>query len=203
MVNVSGVFQYLLERVLSLVVIVSSDGTGSALQVGLLRMMGVRVEGPVFVGIGTTFVRSRQLRLGKYVCIGAKARFVGWDEIVIGNDFIASDGLTVNAGGHDPETLQIKTAPIHIGDRVWCGTNVTICAGVTIGNDVAIGAGSVVVRDLPDNCVAVGIPARPIRPLLRDPDQPLWSLWPERSSDGRYAQSGKLVQFLYRFRARI
>ena len=52
-----------------------------------------------------------------------------------------------------------------IGDNVTLGVNVTIIGGITIGNNVIIGAGSVVVKDIPDNSVAVGNPARVIRTL--------------------------------------
>ena len=45
------------------------------------------------------------------------------------------------------------------------GVNVTIIGGVIIGNNVTIGAGSVVVKDIPDNCVAVGNPCRVIKSI--------------------------------------
>lgn len=52
-----------------------------------------------------------------------------------------------------------------IGDNVTLGVNVTIIGPVTIGNNVIIGAGSVVVKDVPDNCVVAGNPARIIKTL--------------------------------------
>ena len=52
-----------------------------------------------------------------------------------------------------------------IGNNVQCGANVTILGGITIGNNVIIGAGSVVVKDIPDNVVVVGNPARIIKQL--------------------------------------
>ncbi|WP_328469312.1 sugar O-acetyltransferase [Actinoplanes sp. NBC_00393] len=55
--------------------------------------------------------------------------------------------------------------PIVIGDNVWLGGGVIVCPGVTIGENTVVGAGSVVVRDLPANVVAVGSPARAIREL--------------------------------------
>ncbi|WP_229073461.1 sugar O-acetyltransferase [Actinoplanes sp. DH11] len=55
--------------------------------------------------------------------------------------------------------------PIVIGDNVWLGGGVIVCPGVTIGENTVVGAGSVVVRDLPANVVAVGSPARVIRDL--------------------------------------
>ena len=56
--------------------------------------------------------------------------------------------------GADPETY-----------NVWIGGNVTILPGVRIGNNVTIGAGSVVTRDIPDNVIAVGNPCRVIKPV--------------------------------------
>lgn len=50
-----------------------------------------------------------------------------------------------------------------IGDNVSLGCNVTIIGGVHIGNNVTVGAGSVVVKDIPDNCIVAGNPAKVIR----------------------------------------
>ena len=55
--------------------------------------------------------------------------------------------------------------PVTIGSRCWFGSNVTVCPGVTIGNGCVIGAGSVVIHDIPDNCFAAGNPCRVIREL--------------------------------------
>ena len=54
--------------------------------------------------------------------------------------------------------------PVTIGHDCWFGANVVVCPGVTIGNNVVLGAGSVVTRDIPDNSFAAGNPARVIRP---------------------------------------
>lgn len=55
--------------------------------------------------------------------------------------------------------------PIRVGSDVWFGGHVCVLPGVTIGSDVVIGAGSVVVHDIPDHVVAAGNPARVIRPI--------------------------------------
>lgn len=54
-------------------------------------------------------------------------------------------------------------APIFIGENVWIGINSRICKGVTIGNNSIIGANSVVTKDIPANCIAVGNPARVVK----------------------------------------
>ena len=58
--------------------------------------------------------------------------------------------------------------PITIGNDVWIGGNVTILPGVTIGNNVVIAAGAVVTKDVPDNCVIGGVPAKKIRDIEND-----------------------------------
>jgi maltose O-acetyltransferase len=58
--------------------------------------------------------------------------------------------------------------PVTIGSDVWIGGNVTILPGVTIGNNVVVAAGAVVTKDIPDNCVAAGVPARVIKELEND-----------------------------------
>ena len=55
--------------------------------------------------------------------------------------------------------------PITIGEDCWLGGNVTVCPGVTIGDRVVIGAGSVVTHDIPSDCLAAGNPCEVIRPL--------------------------------------
>ncbi|GHJ89966.1 hypothetical protein NliqN6_6368 [Naganishia liquefaciens] len=56
-------------------------------------------------------------------------------------------------------------SPISIGDDCWIGGSVVICPGVTIGDGTTIGAGSVVTKDIPARCVAVGNPARVVKTI--------------------------------------
>lgn len=62
--------------------------------------------------------------------------------------------------------MEIEWAkPIKVGSDVWFGGGVTVLPGVTIGDNVVIGAGSVVVKDIPSGVVAVGNPCKPIRKI--------------------------------------
>ena len=81
--------------------------------------------------------------------------------ITNGVRFITHDGGTLLFRDRVPD-LEI-TKPITVGDNVYIGNNVLIMPGVTIGSNVVIGAGAVVSRDIPDNSVAVGVPARVIK----------------------------------------
>ena len=58
-----------------------------------------------------------------------------------------------------------KMARVKIGDNVFIGTRTIVMPGVTIGSNVIIGAGSIVSRDIPDNTVAAGCPAKPIKTI--------------------------------------
>ena len=58
--------------------------------------------------------------------------------------------------------------PVTIGNDVWLGGNVTVLPGVTIGSNVVIAAGAVVTKDIPDNCVAGGVPAKVIKEIDND-----------------------------------
>lgn len=69
----------------------------------------------------------------------------------------------------DYETPE-RVDPIEIGDRVWIGADAIVLRGVRIGDDVVVGAGSVVTQDLPPRCLALGQPARPVRELARRTD---------------------------------
>ena len=79
---------------------------------------------------------------------------------------IATTGHPLTAQGRR-ERLAISK-PITIGNDVWIGGNCTILPGVTIGNNVVVAAGAVVTKDVPDNCVVGGVPAKVIRELEND-----------------------------------
>jgi len=141
------------------------------LQRSLLKMRGVQVSGPVFMGRGIYISNPERLLLAERVAIGENAVIACHATISIGQDFLAAPGLYLNSGGHDTSTLKAFAKPIAIGKRVWCGTRVTICAGVEIGDDVVVAAGAVVVKSVPANSIVAGVPARLIGTVERDPAQ--------------------------------
>ncbi|MBB5264582.1 maltose O-acetyltransferase [Catenibacillus scindens] len=88
--------------------------------------------------------------------------------IYIGDNCLMGPKTCVYAVNHpmtaaERATGAAKGKAVHIGDNVWFGGNCVVLPGVTIGDNVVVGAGSVVVHDLPDNCLAVGNPARVVR----------------------------------------
>lgn len=87
--------------------------------------------------------------------------------IEIGDDVILAPRVHILA--HDASTKLFtnytKVGNVKIGCRVFVGAGTIILPGVTIGNDVAIGAGSIVSKDIPSNSLAVGMPAKVISTL--------------------------------------
>jgi acetyltransferase-like isoleucine patch superfamily enzyme len=119
---------------------------------GYARSLGVKMgENVNFYGInpGTFSTEPWLISIGNNVYI------------TNGCQFITHDGGTLILRREVPD-LEL-TAPISIGNDVYIGLNTTILPGVTIGNRVIIGTGSIVTKDIPDNSVAVGIPARVIK----------------------------------------
>lgn len=125
-------------------------------------------HGPTFAIGNDFFLRHRgNLTLGNACGFGGFCRIWNYNPIAIGDDFLAAGGLTINTAGHNPDTMAGTGKPITIGKRVWCGLNVTILGGVTIGDDAVIGACSLVTKDVPSGAIVAGVPARVIRQIER------------------------------------
>lgn len=91
----------------------------------------------------------------------------------IGDYCMIGPNTLITTVGHplSPSRRRAKMAygkPVTIGDDVWIGGNVTILPGVTIGSNVVIAAGAVVSKDVPDNCVVGGVPAKIIKRIEAD-----------------------------------
>lgn len=89
----------------------------------------------------------------------------GINGIKIGEGTIFASGVKIISANHSAGDLSCwdKCRSIEIGHHCWLASNVTVCPGVHIGDHVIIGANAVVTSDIPDNAIAVGVPARVIR----------------------------------------
>ncbi len=85
--------------------------------------------------------------------------------IILGDNVKLGPGVGVISANHrtDNYGLWEKGPPVVIGDNVWIGMNCVILPGVNIGNNVVIGAGSIVTKDIPSHVVAAGNPCKIIK----------------------------------------
>lgn len=111
---------------------------------------------------------------GKHIRIGrrffANFNFTVLDEapVTIGDDCFIGPNVSIYTACHSTDPVERNTRqewaePVTIGNNVWIGGSVTIIPGVSIGDNVTIGAGSVVTRNIPSNSIAVGNPAKVIK----------------------------------------
>lgn len=90
---------------------------------------------------------------------------VAWKSVKIGNNVMVGADTCIGDTDDHPERLGTPPAPVEIKDNVFIGMHCLILKGVTIGDNSIIGAGSVVTKDIPANCVAAGVPCKVIRYL--------------------------------------
>jgi maltose O-acetyltransferase len=119
------------------------------------------VEPPFFCDYGYN------IHCGENVYFNTNCVVLDASKVTIGSNVLFGPGVQLYTASHpiDAETRRTHSLskPITIGDDCWIGGNAVICPGVTIGNGCVIGAGSVVTKDIPDNSMAVGNPAKVIR----------------------------------------
>ena len=122
------------------------------------------VEPNLFCGFGSN-VEAGDNFFANNNCV-----FVDPGKITFGNDVKIAPQCGFYTALHPLDPQQRKdnyeaAYPITVGNNVWFGGGVKVLPGVTIGDNTVIGAGSVVTKDIPPNCLAYGNPCRVIRPL--------------------------------------
>jgi acetyltransferase-like isoleucine patch superfamily enzyme len=117
-----------------------------------------------------------RVRIGGGTYLNIAVMVAAVELVEIGEHCMFANGCFVTDGSHrfdDPDTPVpwqgfTTKGPTRVGDNVWCGANVVITSGVTVGERCVIGANSVVTEDLPPRSIAAGAPAR----VLRTVDSP-------------------------------
>ncbi len=120
---------------------------------------GLHIEKPLRVDYGIN------TKIGNNVFINFNFVILDCAPVTIGNNVFIAPNVQIYTAAHPVELAQRKAhvgfaAPITIGNDVWIGGGVIILPGVTIGNGTTIAAGSVVTKDIPDNCLAKGSPCK-------------------------------------------
>ena len=113
----------------------------------------IRVGENFLANYNVTILDIAPVTIGDYVMIGP-------------NTLITTVNHPLSPAGRRRHLGQAR--PVVIGRDVWIGGNCTILPGVTIGNNAVIAAGAVVTKDVPDNCVVAGVPARKIKDISDD-----------------------------------
>ena len=121
------------------------------------------IEPPLHTNFG-----GRHVHFGRQVYANFNLTLVDDTHIYVGDCTMFGPNVVVATAGHPiPPELREQgyqfNMPVHIGRNCWLGAGVIVLPGVTIGDNVVVGAGSVVTKDLPDNVVAVGNPCRVLR----------------------------------------
>ena len=124
----------------------------------------IEIVPPFHCDYGSNIYAGNQLYMN-YGCV-----ILDCNTVNIGENVMCGPYVQIYTAYHptEPEirlSLRELAAPINIGNNVWIGGSAIVCPGVTIGDNTTIGAGSVVVKDIPANVVAAGNPCRIIRYL--------------------------------------
>ena len=173
-----------MDRVYSLVLSQFFNSTGVRLQ---LRAFGNRITNPWNVSLGDNFSSRGSLKLlaGGPITIGnhvsCNTNVVidsSGSSITIGSNVLIAQNVVLRAANHVTDSVDTPIRlqgsigkPIIIENDVWIAANCVVIQGVTIGTGTVVGAGSVVLHDLPAMTICAGNPARPL--VSRDhPSQP-------------------------------
>lgn len=111
-----------------------------------------------------------KIDIGDNVMIGSNVQLVTPMHPLLADERIVQSYPT---GFHDLEYAK----PIKVGNNVWISSGSTVCGGVTIGDNSIIGAGSVVVKDVPPNVLVGGVPAKVIRELDENDRLDAWNTY--------------------------
>lgn len=111
-----------------------------------------------------------KIRFGDRCFVNVGTTIIAVEEIVVGDDVaFANEVYVMDSDSHGVEGRPHKQAPVRIGDGCWIGARAMILPGVTLGRRVLVAAGAVVTRDVPDDSLVAGNPARVVRSLTYPP----------------------------------
>ena len=130
----------------------------------------VRFGSGCVLDVGFTLEDRGIIEVGDRTVFGHHCTIAADEHVSIGENCLLAEMVSIRDHDHAFESTDLSiidqgraTAPVRIGDNVWIGAKATVTKGVSIGSNSVIGAHAVVTGDLPEDCIAVGIPAQVIR----------------------------------------
>ena len=113
------------------------------------------------------------IEVGKNFYANYNCTILDVGKVTIGDNCMFAPNVAIYTAGHpihpdSRNSMYEYGIPVSIGDNCWLGGNTIVCPGVKIGNNVVIGAGSVVTKDIPDWSIAAGNPCRGIRTITEE-----------------------------------
>jgi putative colanic acid biosynthesis acetyltransferase WcaF len=131
----------------------------------LLRSFGAKIGKDVIIRPSAQITYPWKLTIGDYSWIGDEVVLYTLGEIEIGENAVVSQRSYICTGTHDytASDFRIYAEKITIGNKCWLATDVYVAPGVTIGDKTVVGARSSVFKDLPENMICIGNPAKPIK----------------------------------------
>lgn len=117
----------------------------------------------IYPGSTVEVVKGGKLSIGSGY-INFDSKIYAFNEINIGHDVIISENVIIrDSDNHYIGGNRKTSAPINIGNHVWIGIGAIILKGVTIGDGAIIAAGAIVNKDIPEKCLAGGVPAKVLK----------------------------------------
>lgn len=117
---------------------------------------------------------GQHIKLGKDVFINRNAMFVDLGGITLDDHVLIgprANLITVNHLIDPAERRGLHVEPIHLKENAWVGAAATILPGVTIGKNSIVAAGATVTKDVPDNVIVAGIPAKIVKEIVPDSEK--------------------------------
>ena len=149
------------------------DDTDYDAQYAQLKAMLGSVGKKVWIGKTFNCDNGKKIFIGNNFTGNYNLTILDIREVYIGDNVMIGPNTLISTVGHPLSPMGRRkhlgvAKPIHIGNDVWIGGNVTILPGVTIGDNVVVAAGAVVNRDVPDNTLVGGVPAKKIKDIEND-----------------------------------
>ncbi len=110
------------------------------------------------------------IEFGNNVLLNANVQMTDLGGIKLEDNVLIGPGASLITVNHDPDPdnrRELLVSSIHVLQNAWIGARAIVLPGVTIGRNSIVGAGAVVTKDVPDNTVVAGVPAKEIRKIVR------------------------------------